>query len=437
MNKLNTKQHAPRDQHRKSIYPVDMMEFESNPQKHSQERFPYDCYDQCFTVTYDYPVYFTKNLFNPRNDLLASVIDRLNEHRRHRLTVFLDSGVSEAAPGFTEKVQRYFAMWPDSIKMEGPVEIIPGGEKIKKGWDLVKPIMSRIAGSHLCRQSYVVAIGGGSVLDVVGFAAATVHRGLRLIRIPSTVLAQDDAGVGVKNGVNEHGMKNFAGTFAPPFAVMIDYQLLQTLQTKYWIGGVAEAFKVAIIKDSSFFDYLRNHAANLRQKDATVIEETVKRCAILHLKHIGTNGDPFEFGTARPLDFGHWSAHRLEALSGYKIGHGQAVAIGIAMDSFYASQIGLLSHKDCNAIIDALLETGLPVWSSLLEQRRSDGRLEILQGLDDFQEHLGGRLTVTLPNGIGRKVEIHDMDSAVVERAIPYLKQRSTRSSWMIDTESG
>lgn len=437
MNKLNAKQHVRHDQHRKSIYSVDIEKLESYPQISSQEQFPYDCYEQCFTVSYDYPVYFTKNLFNPHNDLLASVIDRLNENRRHRLIVFLDSGVFEAALGFTEEVQRYFAMRSDSIKMEGPVEIIPGGEIIKKGWDLVKPIMTKIAGAHLCRQSFVVAIGGGSVLDAVGFAAATVHRGLRLIRIPSTVLAQDDAGVGVKNGVNEHGMKNFAGTFAPPFAVMIDYDLLRTLQTKYWLGGVAEAFKVAIIKDSNFFDYLCNHAAKLRQKDASVIEETVKHCAILHLKHIGTNGDPFEFGTARPLDFGHWSAHRLEAISGYKIGHGQAVAIGIAMDSFYASQIGLLSHKDCNAIIDALLETGLPIWNDYLEQRRSDGKLEILQGLDDFQEHLGGRLTVTLPNGIGRKVEIHDMDSAIVERAIIYLKQKSARSPLMMDAESG
>jgi 3-dehydroquinate synthase len=426
MNRINTKQHERHDHHQKSIYPVDFMEYESDPLNSGQGRFPHDCYEQRFTVSYDYPVYFTKNLFHPRNDLLASVIDRLNEHRRHRLIVFLDSGVSEAAPGFEKTIQHYFEKWSDCVKMEGRVEIIPGGEKIKKGWDLVKPIMTKIAESHLCRQSYVVAIGGGSVLDVVGFAASTVHRGLRLIRIPSTVLAQDDAGVGVKNGINEHGMKNFAGTFAPPFAVMIDYQLLQTLQTKYWLGGVAEAFKVAIIKDSNFFEYLCRHAAKLRQKDATVIEETVKRCAILHLKHIGTNGDPFEFGTARPLDFGHWSAHRLEALSGYQIGHGQAVSIGIAMDSFYASQIGLLSDKECNTIIDALDETGLPIWSDLLEQRRSDGRLEILQGLDDFQEHLGGRLTVTLPNGIGRKVEIHDMDSTIIERAISYLKQRST-----------
>jgi len=309
--------------------------------------------------------------------------------------------------------------------MEGPAEIVPGGEKIKSGWDLAKPIMTTLAESHLCRQSYVLAIGGGCVLDAVGLAASLVHRGLRLIRIPTTVLAQADAGVGVKNGINEHGMKNFAGTFAPPFAVLIDYQFLQTLPPKYWLGGIAEAFKVAIIKDREFFDYLCQHAAKLREKDETAIKTAIRRCAILHLAHIGANGDPFEFGTARPLDFGHWSAHRLEALSGYELGHGQAVSIGIAIDSFYASQIGLISGKECDAILNGLEETGLPVWSELLELRRPEGRLEILQGLDDFQEHLGGQLNVTMPAGIGRKIEVHEMDPAIVEQAIFYLKRRS------------
>jgi len=287
--------------------------------------------------------------------------------------------------------------------------------------------MTKMAESHLCRQSFVLAIGGGSVLDAVGLAASLVHRGLRLIRIPTTVLAQDDAGVGVKNGINEHGMKNFAGTFAPPFAILIDYQFLQTLPAKHWFGGIAEAFKVAIIKDREFFDYLRSHATDLRKRDNAAIESTVRRCAILHLDHIGANGDPFEFGTARPLDFGHWSAHRLESMSGYEIGHGQAVSIGIAIDSFYASQIGLITSKECDVILNGLKKTGLPIWSDLLELTRPDGKLEILQGLDDFQEHLGGQLNVTMPNGIGRKIEIHEMDRAIVEQAIVYLKDHSNR----------
>jgi 3-dehydroquinate synthase len=395
--------------------------------KRPPEVFPADCYQQSFTVSYDYPIYFTKDLFHLHNDLLADVIDRLNEHRRHRLKVFLDSGVAEATPELAQRIGQYTQMWSGCLKMEGPVEIVPGGEKIKSGWDLVKPIMTKMAESHLCRQSFVLAIGGGCVLDAVGLAASLVHRGLRLVRIPTTVLAQDDAGVGVKNGVNEHGMKNFAGTFAPPFAILIDYQFLQTLSPKHWLGGIAEAFKVAIIKDREFFDYLHGHAAELRKRDNAAIETTVRRCAILHLDHIGASGDPFEFGTARPLDFGHWSAHRLESLSGYEIGHGQAVSIGIAIDSFYASQIGLLTHQERDTIVDALDTTGLPIWSDLLELRRPDGKLEILQGLDDFREHLGGQLCITLPDGIGRKIEIHEMNPAIIKQALSYLKQRSGR----------
>ena len=389
--------------------------------------FPAECYQQSFTVSYDYPVYFTRNLFEPHNDLLADVIDRLNEHRRHRIKVFLDSGVSATTPELAQKIEQYAERWSGCLKMEGPVEIVPGGEKIKSGWDLVKPMMTKIAEGHLCRQSFVVAIGGGSVLDSVGLAASLVHRGLRLIRIPTTVLAKDDAGVGVKNGVNEHGMKNFAGTFAPPFAILIDYQFLQTLPPKHWFGGIAEAFKVAIIKDREFFVYLHSHATDLRKRDNAAIETTIRRCAILHLDHIGANGDPFEFGTARPLDFGHWSAHRLESLSGYEIGHGQAVSIGIAIDSYYASQIGLISAKECDAILSGLEETGLPIWSDLLELRGPDGKLEILQGLDDFREHLGGQLCITLPDGIGRKTEICEMNPVIIKHALSYLKQRSHR----------
>lgn len=393
-----------------------------------EEAIPFDCYQQSFSVPFDYPVYFTKDLFNPQNDILASVFNRQFENRCHRVKVFVDNGVVKAIPDILERIKAYLKLWPENIKVVGEIAIVPGGEEVKNSWDVVRNIITTIADSHLCRQSFVLAIGGGSVLDIVGLAASLVHRGLRLIRVPSTVLAQNDAGVGVKNGIDERGMKNFAGTFAPPFAVLVDYQFLRTVSPKYWIGGIAEAFKVAIIKDRDFFDYLCSHTDKFREKDEESIEETVRRCAIIHLEHIGTSGDPFEFGSSRPLDFGHWSAHKLEVLSGYDIGHGQAVSIGIALDSVYASHIGLLSTQERDSIIDALEETGLPIWSGLLELKKADGKLEIIQGLDEFQEHMGGQLNVTLPNGIGRKVEIHEMDSDIIKQAIAYLKQRAGQS---------
>lgn len=250
-----------------------------------------------------------------------------------------------------------------------------------------------------------------------------------MIRVPTTVLAQNDAGVGVKNGIDHRGMKNFAGTFAPPFAVLVDSRFLETLPEKYWTGGIAEAFKVAIIKDAGFFDFLCRNSGKLNKKDETAINTLVKRCAVLHLDHIRNNGDPFEFGSARPLDFGHWSAHKLEVLSGYEIGHGQAVSIGIAMDSYYAAEIGLITKSERDTIVDALDKTGLPVWSDFLEKRTAEGGLEILEGLREFQEHLGGELNITLPDGIGQKVEIHEMDQDIIKAAICYLKQRDTKGA--------
>lgn len=389
------------------------------------ETFTFDCHHQRFSVPFDYPVYFTKDLFHPQNPLFASVADRYNENRTHRIMVFVDGGVVQAMPHAPEQIQAYIGARPANLRLEGSIQVVPGGEPIKNGWVYTRQTIKAIADRRLCRQSFVVAVGGGSVLDVVGLAASLVHRGVRLIRVPTTVLAQSDAGVGVKNGINDRGSKNFTGTFAPPFAVLNDFYFLRTLSLEDWLGGVAEAFKVAIIKDRDFFYYLSRHAARLRDRDEASMEETVKRCAILHLDHIRTTGDPFEFGSARPLDFGHWSAHRLEALSDYDIGHGQAVSIGMAVDCFYALGLELLSEKECDAIIDAFKESGLPVWSELLEKRTSQGKLEILKGVDEFQEHLGGELNVTLPNGIGKKVEIHQIDPDRVKEAISCLKKKA------------
>jgi 3-dehydroquinate synthase len=298
----------------------------------------------------------------------------------------------------------------------------PGGEQAKNGWNTIRNIMTHIANCHLDRHSYVIVVGGGSVLDGVGFAASIVHRGVRLIRVPTTVLAQNDAGVGVKTGMDEHGIKNFVGTFAPPFAVLSDFDFLPTLKDKYWFGGIAEAFKVAIIKDRSFFEYMECNSGVLRVRDSAAIAEVIKRTAKLHLDHIRDGGDPFESGAARPLDFGHWAAHKIEVLSNYRLGHGQAVAVGIALDSFYAAHVGLLSFDEAGRIALAMQSVGLSVWDLTLDMRDDRGRLLILDGLDEFREHLGGELTITLPDGIGQRVEVHEMQHDLILKAIDCLR---------------
>jgi 3-dehydroquinate synthase len=381
--------------------------------------------NQFFSVCFDYPVYFTHDLFNVSNHLLKDVLSRLQEARRHRAMVYVDSGVAHAWPQIIPGIRSYFERYADDIALAASPVIIPGGEVVKDDQDQVWRMMGDISRLRLDRQSYVIAIGGGALLDAVGFAAALVHRGLRLVRVPTTTLGQNDAGIGVKNGINAWGQKNALGSFAPPFAVLNDYDFLTTLSFEHWIGGAAEAFKVAIIKDADFFNYLKEHRTDLNHRSQSAMEETVYRCAMLHLDHIRGSGDPFEFGSARPLDFGHWAAHKLEIMSGYQIGHGHAVSIGMSIDSHTAMSQGLLTQEELKQIIGSLRICGLPAWSPLLERRRTDGTLEILEGIEQFREHLGGRLTITLPRGIGNCVEVHHMDAESVENAIRFLKKYS------------
>jgi len=378
---------------------------------------------QQITVNWDFPVIFTHHLFDPENPVLLGALDRLCESRRHRAMIFIDSHVASSHPELAARASAYFARHPDRLELIGEPQVVPGGEAIKNDFPFIEGLIRLMLEKRLDRHAFVIVIGGGAVLDGVGFAAALVHRGLRLVRVPTTVLAQNDAGVGVKNGVNFLGGKNAIGTFAPPFAVLNDYEFLRSLPQRDWLNGVAEAFKVAIIRDRAFFEYLLSHADRYPARDFEAMKVLVHRCAEMHLDHIRTNGDPFEYGQARPLDFGHWSAHKLELLSGFRVSHGEAVASGVLLDSIYAQYQGWITAGELNEIREGLQRSGFQLWFEELDQREADGRRAIFDGLQDFQEHLGGDLCVTYPRGIGARFEVHQIDLALMERAIQELKR--------------
>lgn len=382
---------------------------------------PSKSFHQRLTVPFDFPVLFTRNAFSPADPLLAQTIARLHENRRHRVMVCLDKGAAKAWPRGEAIIRSYFKAHSKILELAGPIEHIAGGERAKQDLTAVTRLIKRMAARQLDRQSVVLIIGGGSVLDMAGLAASLVHRGLRVIRMPTTVAGQNDVGVGVKTGIDLFETKNFLGTFAPPFAVVNDHDFLDRLPERDWIAGIAEAFKVAVIKDRRFFKFLCDHAIRLRTRDRSAMEHLVVECARLHLDHIRTGGDPFETGSARPLDFGHWSAHQLEVMSHYRLRHGEAVAIGIALDAYYAMRLGLIKHRELTALTTGLRNTGLPVWHRLLTTRSRDGSLSILAGLARFQEHLGGPLTITLPARIGRRTEIHEMKTRILAEGIRYL----------------
>jgi 3-dehydroquinate synthase len=381
-----------------------------------------DVYVQKIQVNLAYPVYFTRHVFDLDNPVLANAIALTPPQTR--VLVYVDSGVAQCAPDLLSDITRYAEQYAPRIALVRRPCIIAGGERAKNSWHKARDIAETIGDHQLDRHSTVIAVGGGAVLDTVGFAVSLVHRGLRLIRIPTTVLAQNDAGIGVKTGINAQGTKNFLGTFAAPFAVINDPVFLTTLDEPHWRGGIAEAFKVALIKDADFFDFLCAHARHLRDRDMDAMVQLIRRCAQIHLDHIRSGGDPFETGNTRPLDFGHWSAHRLETLSDFTIGHGQAVAIGIALDACYASRTGHLGQDGLQRLLTGLSTVGLPPWSAYLDQRNVEGRLDILDGIEQFREHIGGPLCITLPHSIGKSCEVHDLDPVIIESCIQYLKDR-------------
>lgn len=379
---------------------------------------------QIFQVPFSYDVYFTNGLFNESNTLLADLIGGKKKLETVRILIIIDEGVEKSHPGLISDITQYVDNQALDIKLVCPPMIVPGGEKVKNNNQHVKDILQAINGFGLDRHAYLIAIGGGSVLDMAGFAAAIAHRGVRHIRIPTTVLAQNDAGVGVKNGINQFGKKNFIGSFSPPFAVINDAAFLTSLEDRDWRGGITEAIKVALIKDKDFFVQIKQNASALLNRDAASMESLIYRCAMLHLDHIAS-GDPFEKGSSRPLDFGHWSAHKLEQLTDYRLRHGEAVAIGIALDSIYSHLIGLLSLSALKEILALFKVLGFTLFvpELMLGPGDAPSANPLFQGLIEFREHLGGKLTIMLLKDIGEGVEVHDIDYEKMHLALLKLKK--------------
>ncbi|MGY2289787.1 3-dehydroquinate synthase [Pseudomonas sp. SDO528_S397] len=376
-----------------------------------------------FQVRYDYPVVFTDHLFDPLNPCLHH---QLTAQHNGRVTVlvFADEQLLHSAPHLAEQVNAYFAAFAADLQLLAAPIAVPAGE-LSKDANVLQRLYADMLQHGLDRHCYVLALGGGAVLDAVGYACATFHRGIRLIRLPSTVLAQNDAGIGVKNGINAFGQKNLLGAFYPATAVINDFQLLTHLSHRDQIAGLAEAVKVALIKDQAFFQWMEQQADALACFDHPASRYAIRRCAELHLAHITGAGDPFERGNGRPLDYGHWAAHKLENLSHHRLRHGEAVAVGIALDGLYANGLGLLSDGDTERVLGLLTRLGFNLCPPELGLKDAHGRSQVLQGLEEFRQHLGGQLSIPLLNRIGESVDLHEIDTAGMEQALARLSGRA------------
>lgn len=373
-------------------------------------------YDFQIPLTFKHRIVFTRDVFGAGLQDFAEVFADATGEKRG--LILIEDAVARAWPGL-EFVGRE-GMRSIGFEIAG-IAVLPGGEQVKSDDALVREVWRLIDTEHLDRHSYVVAIGGGAFLDAVGFAAATAHRGMRLVRLPTTTLAQCDSGVGVKCAINGFGKKNWIGSFAVPYAVVNDFAFLQSLDPNTRRAGLIEAVKVALVKDRKFFEWIEARLAGLSALDTPLLEACVERSAMLHARHIAEGGDAFESGSSRPLDFGHWAAHKLESMTGGELSHAPAVAIGLALDVLYSVEVGLVPSSLAGRVLAVISGLGLAIFHPVLDQRDACGRNVVLDGLEEFREHLGGRLTVMMLGGLGRGVDVHELDTEALGRCIDRL----------------
>jgi 3-dehydroquinate synthase len=376
------------------------------------------------TLRYEHRLVFTRQVFAPGNEALAGVLTPREPGGKARVLVFWDGGLERAFPGFAARMRDWFAARADRLSVAGEPVALPGGEVVKNDFRHLESVWAAINAAKLCRHSFVIVVGGGAVLDMVGFGAATAHRGIPLVRLPTTSLSQGDGGLGVKNGVNHFSKKNWLGSFVVPHAVVNDLTFLHGLPPRDRRAGLIEALKVSLVRDAAFFEFIAARVPALAAFEPEAYEAVIRESARQHMEHIAAGGDPFERGSARPLDFGHWAAHKLEQLSEFRVSHGEAVAVGMAIDLIYARRIGLLPEPIAERILGLIQGLGFELFAPIREIRGPSGRQDMLDGLEEFREHLGGRLSIPMIRAPGDRLEVHEMDGPVVKAAFDELRAR-------------
>jgi 3-dehydroquinate synthase len=382
---------------------------------------------QTFSVSHEYRISFTKSLFNTSNTMLPEILKSSGTGKSVKTVVVMDDGVAAHHPLLTEEISAFFTVHAASLSLCAAPLLVTGGEATKNSLTDVEKVLHLINDAKVDRHAFIIAIGGGAVLDMVGFAASIGHRGIGIIRVPTTVLSQNDSGVGVKNSVNFFGKKNFLGTFAPPVAVINDSDFLLTLDDRHWRAGISEAIKVALIKDRRFFEWIETNVSRLSNREMEPMQYLIHRCAEMHTEHTGRGGDPFEKGSSRPLDFGHWAAHKLEQLTNFEVLHGEAVAIGICLDVAYSYELGLIDEAVLKRVIRCFQGLGFTIYHDALAATppAAGASPELIAGLEEFREHLGGELTIMLLKGVGQSTEYHEMDVPTIAKAMAYLRAAS------------
>jgi len=313
------------------------------------------------------------------------------------------------------KIARYYSRTVlDSLasaKIRAELLIIPAGERFKT-LHTVQKIYDTLLSTKIDRRGAVVALGGGVIGDMAGFAAATYMRGIRFYQIPTTLLAQVDASIGGKTGVDMPQGKNLVGAFHQPSAVIIDTRTLSTLPARELRSGLAEVVKHGIIYDQDFFHFLEINTAGLLARQEEYLIEAIRRS--VEIKRDVVEQDEHEMGLRAILNYGHTVGHAIEVLSGYgKYRHGEASSIGMVTEAIVAEREGVARPGLARAIAGALEKMRLPVKMDMALDTA-----EIVRAIELDKKTLGGRLRLALPSELGKCEIVEGISREAIARAV-------------------
>jgi 3-dehydroquinate synthase len=302
----------------------------------------------------------------------------------------------------------------DALVGEGiatSLEVVAPGEP-SKSLPTASALLDRLVELQADRHACVVALGGGVVGDLAGFVAATYARGLPLLMVPTSLLAQVDSSVGGKVGVNHPIAKNIIGAFHQPVGVWVDTATLATLPAREFRCGLAEVVKYGVILDAAFFTWLENQAGAILAHDATRLREVVARCCALKAGVVAQD-EREETGLRAVLNFGHTIGHAIEAVAGYggAFPHGEAVAVGMVVESRLAERLGWVEPEVTARLVGLLGRFGLPTAAPGLDPSA------LLAAMSRDKKNQGGRIRFVLPRRIGH-VELTDASPELIRAAL-------------------
>ena len=359
---------------------------------------------------YGYPVEFVEDAFG-ESSVLADIVKRASGVDDPKVLIVADMNVVQHAAGLGAKIGRY--VQEHGIRLAGNPVVIAGGEKVKAdNLQSALRIVSAILSAKLGRNDIVLALGGGTILDVTGYAAAQARGGVKIVRMPTTPAAMMDAAYADWAGVDSATVKDALRVPSVPAAVVIDTGFATTVLDGVWKGGIGEAVRLAVSSDASLMKKLVKLAPAYRERSLEALAEIVGAVAAIRTK----KGAPA---------FAQWAAPRLESLSGYKLPHGYAVAIGICLDLGYAAEKGLVDPEDCEMVEGLLSECGaldgLGHSVHLLSQADS-----LLLGLDAWNLATGSP-TIVVPTAIGKVKEDPAPDREVFRKVLKEMVSASAR----------